>query len=147
MDKQNSDAFYAKLFGFFVVVGLIGGILYIFFASSYRRDVWDYALPLLCGPGIGLIIAAIIGAIVESSRCPNCGAAFTKEDIAVQEMNRSKGYRTILRQETNNKGEVVRSWNEQIRVLNVAYLHTHQCSQCKHQWTSTSVAQFDTFDD
>src|SRR5690606_17991370 len=104
--------------------------------------------PYLCLGAIIFGVVVIILGLYEESRCPQCRKPFQKgNQIDKQETSRKKGYKTITREEKNREGDVVRQWQEQVRILTVNYLHTYQCRECGHMWTKTSSTDYDTFDD
>ena len=97
---------------------------------------------------IALVILIIGFAVLQFSReCPNCEYIFTNKEINKQVASSKTGYRTITRQERNNKTDEKREWEEQIRVKTVQYLHTYQCKNCEHIWHGTSTSQYQDFDD
>jgi hypothetical protein len=106
-------------------------------------NIW----PFLIGMGVFVLIIFIIMMVIESTKCPVCKKAFSVKHLGKQETGRKKGYRIVTREEKNRKGQVVRQWEEQIRVLTIDYLHSYECKNCGHVWTEVSSEEFDTFDD
>ena len=104
-------------------------------------------LPFLIGAGVILLIAFIVFMVRESTRCPACKEVFVVKHLDTVETGRKKGYRIITREEKDKEGHVVRRWDEQIRVLTVEYQHNHICTNCQYSWSTSSIKEFDNFDD
>lgn len=97
--------------------------------------------------GWGLIGLLWVLNWVLDQRCPKCKAHFGKKEAGKRETGRRKGYKTIEREEKNSNGDVIRRWNEQIRVLTVNYEHIYQCPKCHYVWTGTSSREYESFDE
>lgn len=85
--------------------------------------------------------------VVYNSSCPSCEFVLTKQQTKAQEISRKKGYKTVERQEKNSSGDVIRRWNEQVRVLTVSTRYDYKCTRCNHTWSEDREKEYESFDE
>jgi hypothetical protein len=102
---------------------------------------------LYCTFGTGIITLLAIMLNLFDSKCPNCNALAAGVEMSSKEIGSQTGYKTIEREEKNSRGEVIRTWKEQIRVKTVASRHHYTCEVCFHEWSKRTSQDYDTFHD
>ena len=126
-----------------IAAGGIGVLLYqLLFPSQIR----DQTCMTILGLGYAGVVLWLL-AKTFSSACPACQRVLVKERLSTKEIGRKKGYKTVEREEKNREGDVIRRWNEQVRILTVSYEHRFKCNNCGQVWTEKSEHETETFTD
>jgi hypothetical protein len=127
-----------------LITGAFIGILLYFYL--FPSQVKDQTCMLLLVLGYAGFVFWIMASTHEKA-CPVCNRVFARELVWTQELDRRKGYKTVEREEKNRNGDVVRRWNEQVRVLTISYEDRYACNNCGERWSVKRQREYDSFDE
>ena len=127
-----------------LIAGAFIGILLYFYL--FPSQVKDQTCMLLLVLGYAGFVFWIMVSTYEKA-CPACNRVLVRELVWTQEVDRRKGYKTVEREEKNRNGDVVRRWNEQVRILTVTYEDRYECDNCGERWSVKRKREYDSFDE
>lgn len=102
---------------------------------------------LICSIGIAVIAGFSVLMAVSAGQCPSCNALLARRQIDRTAIGSRTGYKTVKREQTDSQGNVIRRWDEQVRVKETSFRHDYQCSICNHTWSATSTKETQDFYD
>lgn len=82
------------------------------------------------GLPIGFVIWMVLRMVFVGDACPHCQRWRAGVHQGRQDLGNETGFKTVTRQAKNNKGEVIRSWNEQVLVRRSYWRDFYVCRFC-----------------
>ncbi len=150
--EQLTDSVPHDIRGFFLYLSIIvGGIIAFLWVRTYLESInWrsqdgitQTAIAILPTGGCVMWLLSRL----QDTQCPSCKHIAVRETLRTEKIDSRKGYKAVEREEKNRDGEVIRRWQEQVRVLTTTYMSHYRCRQCKHVWSKTFEEETETFDD
>lgn len=130
--SQHNDSTLVWSIGMLLVGAAICSSAWFIFDADLHDNILLGIFGLVLGcVGFGVIGGA--GAILLSDKCSNCGAkdAVSEDESRSDKLiDRSNGYETVTRQQKNRDGDVVREYQEQVRVQRSVYHVHYKCVVC-----------------
>lgn len=132
---------------------LIGFILFVIAVIIWQTNLADQHILfgitawLLALVGVTAVLNGISDLI--SKPCSKCGARGTIQENADKSdklINRAQGYETVTRQEKNRDGQVIREYQEQVRVQKSVYEVYSKCTLCHQEYAATRQSNTHDFD-